>query len=67
MSPWGGDQPRLHWFGLTEGWCWIRVGEHELLRCSRLYHPDCYVDYYLARLWEDVIVLNPDVLEPGAR
>jgi hypothetical protein len=64
VSPWGGDQPGLHWFGLTEGWYWIQVGGHELLRYSRLDHPDCYVDYYLARLWEDVIVLTPDVLEP---
>jgi hypothetical protein len=64
VSPWGGDRPRLHWFGLTEGWYWIQVGEHELLRYRRRDHPDCYVDYYLARLWEDVIVLTPDVLEP---
>lgn len=20
ISPWGSDQPKLHWFGLTEGW-----------------------------------------------
>jgi hypothetical protein len=64
VSPWGGNQPSLHWFGLTEGRYWIQVGEHELLRYSRLDHPDCYIDYYLARLWEDVIVLTPDVLEP---
>jgi hypothetical protein len=64
VSPWGGEPPRLHWFGLTEGWYWIQVGEHELLRFSGLDCPDCYVGYYLARLWEDVIVLTPDALEP---
>ena len=43
VSPRSGEQPRLHWFGLTEGWYWIQVGEHELLRYSRLDHPNCYV------------------------
>jgi len=64
VSPWGGDHPKLHWFGLTEGWYWIEAGGHQLLRRSRrdLLHP-C-VDYYLARLWEDVNVLSPQVLEP---
>jgi hypothetical protein len=66
VSPWGGagDRPMLRWFGLTEGWYWIQVGEYELLRYRQLDHPACYVDYYLARLWEDLIVLTPDVLEP---
>ena len=60
VSPWGGagDRPRLHWFGLTEGWYGIQVGEHEMLRYRRLDHPDCYIGYYLARLWEDLIVLT---------
>ncbi|SNY66367.1 hypothetical protein SAMN05421748_13019 [Paractinoplanes atraurantiacus] len=63
VSPWGGEQPALHWFGLTEGWYWIEVGGHELLRRARAdYHPP-YVDYYLARLWEDVNMLTPQVLE----
>ncbi|WP_433728555.1 DUF5984 family protein [Actinoplanes sp. CA-051413] len=53
VSPWGGDRPSLHWFGLTEGRYWLEVGGQP--------HP-C-VDYYLARLWEDVNVLTPDVLE----
>jgi hypothetical protein len=64
VSPWGGDQPGLHWFGLTEGWYWLEAGGHQLLRRTRLDHPHPYVDYYLARLWEDVNVLTPDVLEP---
>lgn len=64
VSPWGGDRPRLHWFGLTEGWYWIEVDGHELLRRTRFDDPHPYADYYLARLWEDVNVLTPDVLEP---
>ncbi|WP_442929507.1 DUF5984 family protein [Micromonospora sp. WMMA1949] len=32
VSPWGRDQPRLHWFGLTEGWYWLEAGGQELLR-----------------------------------
>jgi hypothetical protein len=64
VSPWGGDQPTLHWFGLTEGWYWLEASGHELLHRTRLDHPHPYVDYYLARLWEDVNVRTPDVLEP---
>lgn len=64
VSPWGRDQPSLHWFGLTEGWYRIEVGGRELLRRSRVEYRHPYVDYYLARLWEDVCVLTPDVLEP---
>jgi hypothetical protein len=55
VSSWGGDQPTLHWFGLTEGWYWLEIGGHQLLRRTRLDHPYPYVDY-LARLWEDVDV-----------
>ncbi|MEU8376553.1 DUF5984 family protein [Micromonospora sp. NPDC048894] len=64
VSPWGGDQPRLHWFGLTQGCYWLEVGGQELLRRSRQVHPHPYTDYYLARLWEDVIALAPEVLDP---
>ncbi|SNT64358.1 hypothetical protein SAMN05421812_1173 [Asanoa hainanensis] len=64
VSPWGSEQPRLHWFGLTEGWYWLEASGHELLRRARQGHPHPYIDYYLARLWEDVLVLTPKVLEP---
>lgn len=64
VSPWGRDRPNLHWFGLTEGWYRIEGGGHELLRRSRLDDRRPYVNYYVARLWEDVNVLTPDVLEP---
>lgn len=25
VEPWGGEKPALHWFGLSDGWCWWRV------------------------------------------
>jgi Family of unknown function (DUF5984) len=63
VSPWGGARSTLHWFGLTEGWYWIDANRYELLRRSRVEHARPYIDYYLARLWEDVIELTPHVLE----
>ncbi|MFD8865746.1 DUF5984 family protein [Streptomyces sp. NPDC059590] len=75
VRPWGRrERPVLHWFGLTDGWYVIDLGEHELLRYSertvrRLRgggdgpsHP--YVDYYAVRLWEDLLALLPPALEP---
>jgi hypothetical protein len=62
VSPWGDDRPTLHWFGLTEGRYWLEAGGHQLLRRAPLDHP--YVDYHLARLWEDVNALTRVVLEP---
>nr|WTA65459.1 DUF5984 family protein [Micromonospora sp. NBC_00855] len=63
VPPWGGDRPSLHWFGLTSGWYWIRVQDGEFLRYTdaavgvwNLERP--YPDYYVARLWEDLIVLR---------
>jgi hypothetical protein len=63
VSPWS-DPPHLHWFGLTDGWFWIESGGHELLRRTRLEDPHPYVDYQVVRLWEDVLALTPEVLEP---
>ena len=60
---------RLHWFGLTDGWYWIDIGHHELLRLhesvDRLDDPKLpYVDYYVVRLWEDLLDVLPVVLDP---
>jgi hypothetical protein len=73
ISPWGPER-RLHWFGLTDGWYWIDAGGLELLRYVPRAAPgqagdgpvasNPYVDYYVARLWEDVLELLPAVLEP---
>jgi uncharacterized protein DUF5984 len=69
ISPWGGDRPSLHWFGLSSGWYWIRAQNCELLRYSEeavrewdLERP--YPDYYVTRLWEDLIVLRWALQEP---
>ncbi|MDW6063178.1 DUF5984 family protein [Streptomyces sp. FXJ1.4098] len=79
VRPWGRPgHPVLHWFGLTDGWYAIDLGEHELLRYSERTvrslrgggdgggvgpaHP--YVDYYVVRLWEDLLALLPAALEP---
>lgn len=76
VDPWGGDTPNLHWFGLTSGWYWIEVGEHELLRYSdRTLRRWAiaeggsaemipYVDYYVVRLWEDVLEMVSVLTEP---
>lgn len=68
----------LHWFGLTDGWYWIEAEGSELFRYSQVLvdkwrseHQSApwlealpYVDYQVARLWEDVLNILPDVLEP---
>ncbi|MGA3541832.1 DUF5984 family protein [Micromonosporaceae bacterium DT194] len=59
VSSWGGDRPVLHWFGLTEGWYWLEASGQELLRRTRQVDPHPYIDYYLARFWEDVMALSP--------
>ncbi|WP_433662941.1 DUF5984 family protein [Nocardia sp. CA-128927] len=77
VGPWGDQYRTLHWFALTEGWYYIGLGDHDLLRVSartaellrtqaghRETPHDCYVEYYVARLWEDVLTLLPSALEP---
>ncbi|WP_086819967.1 DUF5984 family protein [Allokutzneria sp. NRRL B-24872] len=54
VVPWEGHWP--HWFGLTDAVYWIEVRGHRLLQPP--------VDYFLARLWEDVCLLAPAALEP---
>ncbi|MFI1382039.1 DUF5984 family protein [Embleya sp. NPDC020886] len=66
VRPWGADPPRLGWFILTDGWYRIEVGGHELLRYADV-APDSeppWVDYHVVRLWEDVLDLMPQALEP---
>lgn len=76
IEPWGGDQPTLHWFALTSGWYWIEAGGHELLRYSdrtlrrwaeeegESGEPIPYADYYVVRLWEDVLEMVSVLTEP---
>jgi hypothetical protein len=73
VSPWGPDR-QLHWFGLTDGWYWIEIDGLELLRATPQTVPgwtgdvpnvpNPYLDYYVVRLWEDMLTLLPAVLEP---
>jgi hypothetical protein len=62
VGTWGREKPTLHWFGLTDGWYWIELGDVRLLRFSADYEIP-YVDYYVVRLWEDLLGLLPAVLE----
>ncbi len=75
VAPWGEGRDRLHWFGLSDGWYWLDVAGAQLFRysdelvvseepwCSEPSSPP-YVDYYVARLWEDVLDMLPAILEP---
>jgi hypothetical protein len=67
VVPWGEGHNRLHWFGLTEGSYWMRVGQAKLFEFVAGSRPSessegTYVDYYIARLWEDLLDLLPRVL-----
>ncbi|MFG1809630.1 DUF5984 family protein [Streptomyces sp. NPDC049040] len=75
VEPWGREQRSLHWFGLTDGWYCVDLGGHEVLRYSERTvrelgsdrdggRPHPYVAYYVARLWEDVVALTSEALEP---
>ncbi|MCE9526134.1 MAG: DUF5984 family protein [Planctomycetales bacterium] len=69
VQPWG--EPgnlNLHWFGLTAGQYWIEAGEASLLEYSKQvrekFGDPRYCEYYVARLYEDVMEMVPYVLEP---
>ena len=79
IAPWGDAQnPSLSWFGLTDGLYRIGVGPDYLLsyseavrapfarECPEAYSGPC-VDYYVVRLWEDLIEMLPYVLEPAPK
>jgi hypothetical protein len=76
VTPWGREGAySLSWFGLTDGWYWLKCGEEELFRYSESVLSSCqneerqpsdppYVDYQVVRLWEDVLSMFPEVLAP---
>lgn len=76
IRPWtdgNGDNPALHWFGLTLGEYWIVIDEFELFRIDdatmmRLtddgFSPRRYADYQVVRLWEDLLKGSTRFLEP---
>ncbi|MEU1996055.1 DUF5984 family protein [Nocardia gamkensis] len=72
VVPWG-EHHRLHWFGLTQGWYCLEVGGVELLRYAARTTNSIgdgsatvasWVDYYVVRLWEDLLAVLPSALEP---
>jgi len=69
------ELPYLDWFALTDGWYWMESPDgSELLRYTSAalkqweaeFGPSDlpYVDYYVVRLWEDMLDILPDVLNP---
>ncbi|MET8424151.1 DUF5984 family protein [Nocardia sp. NPDC004860] len=72
VVPWG-ERSALHWFGLTQGWYGLEVGGVELLRYTEQTlawtreNPAAeppWVDYYVVRLWEDLLDVLPSALDP---
>jgi hypothetical protein len=73
VEPWGPDRS-LSWFGLTDGWYWLAVGDSTLFQYTEailnvLSQPtngpfSRYADYQVARLWENFRDLLPAALEP---
>ncbi len=76
VVPWGEEGASyLHWFGLTDGWYWLKCGDQELYRygdellaaysikgMGERKHP--YADYHVVRLWEDILEMLPEILSP---
>ncbi len=70
IQPWGDPGERkLHWFGLTSGRYWVETPAGEILKYTdefrnRQGYPYMYVDYQVARLFEDLQDHIPAILEP---
>jgi hypothetical protein len=74
VKPWGESEPYLNWFGLTEGKYWIELDEKDTSLCFSAVvggsQEECarkelsYVDYYVARYWEDLGRLTQTVMQP---
>ena len=70
IQPWGeGEDRKLHWFGLTDGHYWISTPLGEALRYTdetlkQWESSSPYVDYQVARFFEDLQLVLPAVLEP---
>lgn len=63
VEPWGNPDSdlRLHWFGLTDGWYDLVIDGHHLYSIAG---DTRGIDYYVVRLWEDLIAVAPYALEP---
>src|SRR5882762_8970848 len=70
VPPWGKPgESRLHWYGLTSGRFWIETESGNPLEYTseiqRSWSLPCRTpDYFVARLFEDLLSILPLVLEP---
>ena len=71
IIPWGTEpNTRIHWFGLTDGSYWLRVGDKTLYQhTDEIMHSwdisgDPYTDYYIVRFLEDFTELFYAIVEP---
>jgi hypothetical protein len=64
VQPWGDRSTglSLHWFGLTDGWYDLQIGENHLFQTVDADEPG--VGYQVVRLWEDLIDVAHVALEP---
>ena len=74
VEPWG-EEPdlSLQWYGLTDGFYHMNVGEEQLFRYSNELmdvwskdhsYSNPFFEYQVVRLLEDVLDMLPDVLQP---
>lgn len=71
VEPWGKAHVQgLHWFGLADGQYWIQVGENTSFEYSKsmqlMHERPRYREYQVARLYEDLIEMVPNVLDAVA-
>lgn len=78
IYPWGKPENlSISWFALTQGNYRLKVGEEYLLNYTDEFlkylsekYPEysdsqiTFVDYYVVRLWEDILDILSDILEP---
>lgn len=76
IQPWldEAEDPFLHWTALTDGWYWLEVDGQPLLQYTDTalrqmeseFDPTehNFVDYYVGRLWEDVLDVLPQAINP---
>jgi hypothetical protein len=67
IAPWGPpEKPSLSWFGLSLGYFWLELGGQQVLRSaeSDATGEPPFCNYQLARYWEDLLHMLPEVLEP---
>jgi hypothetical protein len=64
VKPWGDPDSGLYlqWYGLTDGWYDLRVGDHHIFEPAKGQGKG--VPYYVARFWEDLVDVAPFALNP---